>query len=75
MQKSAEREISVAFQRLSITPETRKHGNEIKELTTPFQHKIFTTIEILLKEKKRSDTKSIFEYLCKKSETLKNDKE
>ena len=75
MQKSAEREISVAFQRLSITPETRKHGNEIKESTTPFQHKIFTTIEILLKEKKRPDTKSIFEYLRKKSETLKNDKE
>ena len=30
MQQSAEREISVAFQRLSITPDIWKHENEIK---------------------------------------------
>ena len=69
MQQSTERDISVAFQRLSITPETRKHGNELKELTTPFKTKIYTAIEILRKEKKkRPDTKSIFEYLKKNDE-------
>ena len=69
MQQSREKDISVAFQRLSITPETRKHGNELKQLTTPFTTKYFTAIEILRKEKKkRRDTKSIFEYL-KKNET------
>ena len=61
MQKSTETDISVAFQRLSITPETWKHGNELKELTTPFKTKTYTAIEILLQEKKkRLDTKSIF---------------
>ena len=30
MQQSTERDFSVAFQRLSSTPETRKHGNELK---------------------------------------------
>ena len=60
-QQSREREISVAFQRLSI-PETRKHRNEIKELTTPFKTKVFTTIEILCKErKKHTDPNSTFE--------------
>ena len=66
MKQSTERDISVAFQRLSITPETRKRGNELKELTTPVKSKIFTTIEILGKKKtKRPDTKSIFDYLKK----------
>ena len=70
MQQSTERDISVAFQRLSITPETRKYGNEPKELTTPFKTKIYTAIEILRKEKKKCpDTKSIFEYLKKNDET------
>ena len=69
MQQSTERDTSVAFQRLYITPETRKHRNELKELTTPLKGKIFTAMEVLRKEKKkRSDTKSIFEYL-KKNET------
>ena len=70
MQQSTKRDISVAFQRLSITPETRKHGNELKQLTAPFTTiEIFTVIEILRKEKKkRPDKKSIFEYL-KKNET------
>ena len=69
MQQSTEKDISVAFQRLSITPKTRKHGNELKELTTPFKTKFFTVIEILRQEKKkRPGTKSIFEYL-KKNET------
>ena len=69
MQQSTKRDISVAFQRLSITPETRKYGNELKELTTPFKTKIYTAIEILRKEKKkRPDTKSIFEYLKKNDE-------
>ena len=69
MQQSTERDISVAFQRLSITPETRKHGNELKELTTPFKTKIYTATEILRKEKKkRPNTKSIFEYLKKNDE-------
>ena len=69
MQQSTERDTSVAFQRLYITPETRKQGNELKELTTPFKGKNFTAIEVLRKEKKkRPDTKSIFEYL-KKNET------
>ena len=69
MQQSTEKDISVAFQRLPITPETRKHGNELKELTTPFKTKFFTVIEILRQEKKkRPGTKSIFEYL-KKNET------
>ena len=49
MQQSTERGISVASQRLSITPEIRKHGNELKELTTPFKTKIYTVIEILRK--------------------------
>ena len=49
MQQSIERDVSVAFQRLSITPETRKHGNELKELTTPFKTKIYRVIEILRK--------------------------
>ena len=39
MHQSTERVISVAFQRLSITPETRKDGNELKELTNPFKAK------------------------------------
>ena len=66
MQQPTERDVSVAFQRLSITPETRKHGNELKELATPFKTKIYTAIEILCKEKKkRLDTKPIFEYLKK----------
>ena len=69
MQQSTERDISVAFQRLSITPEIRKHGNELKELTSPFKTKIYTAIEILCKEKrKRPDTKSIFAYLKKNDE-------
>ena len=69
MQPSTERDISVAFQRLSITPETRKHENELKELTSPFKTNIYTAIEILRKEKrKRPDTKSIFEYLKKNDE-------
>ena len=69
MQQSTKRDISVAFQRLSVTPETRKHGNGLKELTTLFKTKTFTAIEILRKEKKkRPDTKSVFEYL-KKNET------
>ena len=64
MQQLTERGISITFQRLPVTPETRKHGNELKELTTPFKTKIYTAIEILRKEKKkRPDTKSIFEYL------------
>ena len=68
MQQTTDKD-SVAFQRLSITPETRKHGNELKELTTPFKTKFFTVIEILRQEKKkRPGTKSIFEYL-KKNET------
>ena len=55
---------------MSITPETRTHGNELKELTTPLKTKNFTAIEILRKEKKkRPDTKSIFEYLKKNDET------
>ena len=55
---------------MSITPETRKHGNELKEVITPFKTKNFTAIEILRKEKKkRPDTKSIFEYLKKNDET------
>ena len=70
MHKSTEKDISVAFQRLSITPETRKHGNELKELTTPFKTKVFTAIEILRKEKKeRPDTKSLFDYLKKNGKT------
>ena len=69
MQQSREKYISVAFQRLSITLETRNHGNKLKGLTTPFTTKMFTAIEILRKEKKkRPDTKSIFEYL-KKNDT------
>ena len=64
MNQSTEIDISVAFQRLSITPETRKNGNELKELTTPFKTKIFTPIEVLRKEKKKcSDTKFSFEFL------------
>ena len=64
-QQPTEKDTSVAFQRLPITPETQKHGNEPKELTT-FNTKIFTAIEILFKEKKKCpDTKSIFEYLKK----------
>ena len=66
MQQSTERDISIAFQRLCITPETREHGNELKEMTTPFKRKIYTAIEILRKEKKKPpDTKSIFEYIKK----------
>ena len=38
MQQSIEREISVAFQRLSIALETQKHENEIKELTAQFNN-------------------------------------
>ena len=69
MQQSTEKDITVAFQRLSVTLETPKHGNELKELTTLFKTKIFTAIEILRKEKKkRSNTKSIFDYR-KKNET------
>ena len=63
-QQSTERDISVAFQRLPITPEKRKHGNELKELTRPFKTKTYTAIEIVREDKKkRPDTKSIFEYL------------
>ena len=42
MQQSTEKDISVAFQRLPITPETREHGNELKELTTPFKKKFYS---------------------------------
>ena len=70
MQQPTEKDISVAFQRLSITSETRKYGNELKELTTQFKTKIFTAIEILRKERrKRPDTKSIFESLKKNDAT------
>ena len=70
MQQSTERDISVAFQGLSVTLETRKHGKELKELTAPFKTKIYTVIEILRKEKKkRPVTKAIFEYLKKNDET------
>ena len=34
MYQSTEKDISVAFQRLPVTPETQKHGNELKEVTT-----------------------------------------
>ena len=70
MDQSTEREISVAFQRLSITPETRKHGNKLEELTTPFKTKIVTAIEILREEKKkRPDTQFMFKYLKKNEKT------
>ena len=63
MQQSTEKDISVASQILSITPEKRKHGNELKELTSPFKTKIYTAIEILREDKRKSPhTKSIFEY-------------
>ena len=52
MQQSTEKDTRVAFQRLSITPETQKHGNELKELTIS-NTTIFTAIEILCKEKKK----------------------
>ena len=68
MQQSTEKDTSVAFQRLCITPETQKHGNELKELTT-FKTKIFTATEILHKEKRKCPkAKSVFEYI-KKNET------
>ena len=74
MQQSTEKDISVAFQRLSITPETRKHENELKTLTSPFKTKIYTAIEILPKQKrKRPDTKSIFEYLKGRGVSQSND--
>ena len=38
-------------------------------MTTSFKTKIYTAIEILRKEKKRPDTKSIFEYLKVNDET------
>ena len=38
MQQSIEREINVAFQRLSIALETQKHENEMKELTAQFNN-------------------------------------
>ena len=43
-------------------------------MTAPFKTKLFTAIEILGKEKKHRDTKSIFEYLQKNIRTniLKN---
>ena len=44
MYQSIEKDIIVAFQRLSISTETRKHGNELKELTAPFKTKVFTAI-------------------------------
>ena len=70
MQQATERDINVDFRRLSITPKTRKQGNEQKELTTPCKTKIFTVIEILRKEKKkRPDAKSIFEYFKKNKTT------
>ena len=50
MQQSTKRDINIAFQRLFITPKTRKHRNEPKELTTPFKTKIYTAIEVLQKE-------------------------
>ena len=69
MQQLTERDISVAFQRLSITPETRKPGNKLKEFPTPFKTKIYTAIKILCKEKKKHpDTKSIFDYIKKNDE-------
>ena len=52
MQQSTERGTSVAFQRLSITPETPKHRNELKESTTPFKTKIYTAKEILRKKRR-----------------------
>ena len=70
MQQSTESDISVAFPRLSITPELRKPGNKLKEFTTPFKTKIYTAIEVLHKEKKkRPHTKPLFEYLKKNDET------
>ena len=65
MQQSTKKDISIAFQRLSITPETLKHENELKELTTPFKTKTFKAIEILRKEKKTS----VLEYIKKKETT------
>ena len=63
MQQSTEKDTTVAFLRLFLTPETQKHGNEQKELTT-FKTKIFTATEILHKEKKKCpNAKSIFEYI------------
>ena len=68
MQQSTEKETSVAFQRLFVTPETQTHGNELKELTT-FKTNIFTATEMLHKEKKKCpNSKSIFEFI-KKNET------
>ena len=62
MQQSTEKDTSVAFQRLSITPETQKHGNELKELTISNTTN-FTAIEILCKEKKKCpDTKLYIVY-------------
>ena len=37
MMQQPKRNISVAFQSLSIIPETQKHGSELKELTTPLK--------------------------------------
>ena len=38
-------------------------------MTTSFKTKIYTAIEIFRKEKKRPDTKSVFEYLKVNDET------
>ena len=59
MQQPTEKDTSVAFERLPITPETQKHGNEPKELTT-FNTKFFTAIEILCKEKKKCPDTNLY---------------
>ena len=69
MQQSTEKDTSLAFQRLFITLETQKHGNELKELTT-FKTNIFRATEILHKEKKKCPSaKSISEYIKKNERT------
>ena len=60
MQQSTERDISIAFQRLSITPETRERGNELKKLITPFKTKIFTAIATCAKKRRNVPIQNLY---------------
>ena len=65
MQQSTEKRHQCSFSKTSITPETQKQGNELKELTV---FNFYSHRNPAQRKEEMPHAKSIFEYL-KKNET------
>ena len=74
MNELTDNEISFAFEKLSIDYEgnnTVKNNEKTNSMFSQMKSKILATIDTL-RNKKRPDTKSIFEYLEKKGKLNSN---